>query len=178
MVHSYVIIFGAAVNPNGEPSGALKRRLDSALAMKRPSTFFIVSGGIGKNKTVSEAEVMKSMLSNSGIKEENILMDEESIDTLASVVNCTAILKARKDYREVIICTDRYHIPRCRWLFLLFSISTKYQPVLSGLQANGIARWVYYYLREAAAIPYDTVLTYFHKWGILKIKCSVNLNTL
>ena len=72
----YIIIFGAAVNPDGKPSGALKRRIDSALKMAKllANPKFIVTGGIGKNKPLSEAQVMKELLMDSHISNEKIMI--------------------------------------------------------------------------------------------------------
>jgi len=169
---SYIIIFGAAVKVYGEPSGAMIRRVASAILTSKgkSNAMFIVTGGIGKGKTTSEADVMKRLLINSEISKEQIIIEDESTDTLSSVANCVEIINARNDSKDVFVCSDIYHIPRCRLLFFLFGIHTKSSRVLSGLNANGFIKWIYYYIREIVAIPYDTILVYFHKIGIKKIK--------
>lgn len=169
---SYIIIFGAAVKVNGEPSGAMKRRVDAALLTSKEISKirFIVTGGIGAGKTTSEADAMKKLLIENRIPDEKIVIEDQANDTLSSVVYCNKILKARKNSEDVFICSDIYHIPRCRWLFYLFGIRSKPAKTISGLNVNGLFKWVYYYIREFAAIPYDTLLVYLHKLNIKVIK--------
>ena len=165
-----LIIMGARVRNNGEPSGAMTRRVDSAVlsGVKKPDTIFLVTGGIGESG-FSEAETMKNMLLKSGIPEQNILLEGESTNTILSVKYCTRILKNRNDIETIYIISDIYHIPRCRWLFLLFGIKTKSLPVISGLKTNGMIKWIYYYIREIAALPFDTLLFYFYKLNFIKL---------
>ena len=53
-VHYYVI-FGAAVRPDGQPSGTLRRRVEGAwqLATRPPPCKFIVTGGEGREAFVA-----------------------------------------------------------------------------------------------------------------------------
>lgn len=151
---------GAAVKDDGQPSGALERRIQSALeiAENRSDVYFIATGGVGKNKS-SEAEVMKRILLHHEVLPEKIIVDDQSRDTLDSIINCSQILKKHSPrFQSIIISSDLYHLPRCRWLFYLKGIKTTRVKVLSGLSANGLAKWAYYYFRELAAIIYDTFL--------------------
>ena len=167
---SYIIIFGAAVKVNGEPSGAMKRRVDAAILTSKElsEVLFIVTGGIGAGKTISEADAMKKLLIESGIPNGMIIIENQASDTLSSVIYCHEILKTHNNAQDVFVCSDTYHIPRCRWLFFLFGIPTKSSKTISGKKVNGILKWIYYYIRELAAIPYDTLLTYLHKLGIMR----------
>ncbi|MDP1622303.1 MAG: YdcF family protein [Bacteroidales bacterium] len=167
---SYIIVMGAAVNSDGAPSGAMKRRIESAIIISRklPGARFIVTGGIGKNGKSSEADAMKDLLLASGVFHEDIIVEDQSTDTLSSVFFCSAILKASIDHGHVVVCSDAYHIPRCRWLFFLAGIRTQHARVISGYKANGFSRWIYYIIREGAAIPYDTIVFWFHKSGPAK----------
>jgi len=40
----------------------------------------------------------------------------------------------------------------------MLGISTEQRPMPSGREANGVFRWLYYYLREFCAILWDTFL--------------------
>lgn len=169
---TFIIVFGAAVTTSGEPSGAMKRRIKSALltSKKIADVRFIVSGGVGSGKPISEAEAMKILLIKSGITKDKIIIENKALDTLSSVLYCQEIIKSWNNYKAVFVCSDTYHIPRCRWLFNLFKIQTKPAKTISGLQANGFFKWVYYYIRECAAIPYDTLLVFLYKLGFKTIK--------
>ena len=153
------VIMGAAVWPDGQASNAMRRRVKGALACAtgHPEALFLVSGGVGKQPP-SEAEVMSGLLTESGVSKHNILQDAKSTTTLESVLNCTAILKELPATGSVLICTDVYHIPRCRWLFWLAGVPTLPGRVESGRRQNSISRWIYYYLREVVALPWDTFL--------------------
>jgi uncharacterized SAM-binding protein YcdF (DUF218 family) len=101
---------------------------------------------------------MKRMLQSRGVTDDRILIDEDSEDTLASVIHCAALIRARDNRNRVFVCTDRYHIPRCRWLFYLMGVTTVAAPVESGRAANGWLRWTYWFVREVPALPWDTLL--------------------
>jgi len=153
------VILGAAVWEGGKPSNAMRRRVRGALASASgyPEAFFLVSGGVGKHPP-SEADAMASLLKESGVSELAILRDAESTNTLQSVRNCVAILKQLPKVGNIVICTDVYHIPRCRWLFRLLGVRTLPGKVESGRRQNPLTRWTYYYLREFVAFPWDTLV--------------------
>jgi len=118
---------------------------------------FLVTGR-GRPNRPTEAGVMSALLEAKGVAPECILQDPISTDTISSVVECARIIKAQPGVQSVVVCSDRYHIPRCRWLFQLLGVHTLAGDLPSGLQANGHLRWAYYYVREAAAIVLDTAL--------------------
>ena len=66
----YFVIFGAAVKPDGQPSGTLLRRVQGAwqLAKQHNASRFIVTGGQGKHGP-AEALVMKRLLLDMGTDE-------------------------------------------------------------------------------------------------------------
>ena len=150
---------GAAVWPGAVASNAMRRRVRGALASAQDArkALFLVSGGIGRNPP-SEARVMAELLRQAGVAEQNILLEESSNDTLSSVRNCVRILRSLSVFGRVVICSDTYHIPRCRWLFHLYGISTQAGRVESGRSENSALRWFYYHIREAAALLLDTVV--------------------
>ncbi len=158
-VPSVFVILGAAVWQGGRASNAMRRRVKAALLSARdvPSALFLVSGGVGKHPP-SEAAAMSALLREAGVPEKNILLDEASGDTLQSIRNSVLILRSLPGFAEVVVCSDVYHIPRCRWLFRLYGISTRAGQVPSGRSENKALRWWYYYLREIAAVPWDTLV--------------------
>ncbi len=143
----------------GLASNAMRRRIEGALlsAQDRKAALFLVSGGVGKHPP-SEAAVMASLLRDAGVPSSQILLDEKSTDTLESVRNCVKILRSLPGFADVIVCSDIYHIPRCRWLFKLLGVSTRPGRVASGRSQNKLSRWAYYYFREIVALPWDTLL--------------------
>jgi len=158
------VIMGAAVRPDGTPSGAMLRRVEGALMLgqKSPDPFYVVTGGVGRWGN-AEAEVMKAELQARGVPAARIETETASNDTLSSTMHCARIIHAHQKPDAVFVCSDRYHIPRCRWLFYLLGVHTRATPTPSGRGPNGFLRWSYYYLRELLAIPVDTALLLVRK---------------
>jgi vancomycin permeability regulator SanA len=152
------VIMGAAVWPEGVPSKAMRRRVQVAVDTARSSqaSLFLPTGGLGRHPPV-EAVAMRDLLLEKGIPESRILMESRSRSTLASVINCARIIQSLKAGGRVYICTDTYHQPRCLWLFRLMGIQAKFSPIPSGRSSTGLLRWFYFYCREVAAIPADSI---------------------
>jgi vancomycin permeability regulator SanA len=156
------VVLGAAVWQGGVPSNAMRRRVRGALACAQQSSdpLFLVTGGTGRYPP-SEAVVMQQLLMESGVAPENILLEEASADTLASVRNCARIIHSMEDVRSVTVCTDLYHMPRTRWLFYLYGIRNKAGQVEDGRKYTGLRKWIYYCLREIPATIQDSFLSIF-----------------
>jgi uncharacterized SAM-binding protein YcdF (DUF218 family) len=152
------IILGAAVWRGGLPSGAMRRRTNAAIEAARhsPRAVFLPTGGVGRHGP-AEALVMRQLLLEAGVKPANILVERHSTDTLSSVCNCVSILRSLPNYASVTICTDRYHLLRTRLLFRLKGIRVRDCPIASGRASTGNLRWLYFYLRDAAALVKDIV---------------------
>ena len=157
---------GAAVWPGSVASNAMRRRVRGALASARDvnHAIFLVSGGIGRNPP-SEARVMADLLHQAGVAEQDIILEQASSDTFSSVRNCARILHSLGAFQRIVVCSDTYHIPRCRWLFYLYGVSTEAGWVESGRPENSTLRWLYYQVREIPAFLYDTVVVVFSRFG-------------
>jgi uncharacterized SAM-binding protein YcdF (DUF218 family) len=155
----YVIVFGAAVRPNGKPSLALRRRIDKAAAWARehPSAFVMPTGGAGEHGP-AEAEAMKQALLDAGVAAKRIVIEPEGRDTLESIRLCDRLLRQRGDCGRVVVCTSRYHQPRCMLLFRLLGY-TVITPAGS-TSIGRLRRWTYTRMlgREIVALPYDAML--------------------
>lgn len=156
---AYLIVFGAAVRADGQPSGSLMRRLEGALAAARllDAPYFVPTGGLGETGFV-EAEVMARVLRGAGVPENRILIEDRSVDTLESVRRCDAILKARDDVATVYVCTSPYHQPRCWLLLTLLGYRTVRPPMPADRASLGLAKWLIFVAKEFVAAPYDCIL--------------------
>ena len=107
-----ILVLGAAVNPDGSVSHALRSRLETALGLydDGASDKIIVSGDNG-TKTYNEVEVMKKYLMERGIPEENIFMDHAGFDTYSSVYRAKEIFCAQKP----VIVSQREHLLRAMY---------------------------------------------------------------
>lgn len=106
-----IIVLGAQVNLDGQPSVQLEWRLEKALEMYRQSPKpMVVTGAKGANEPATEASVMKAWLASKGVPESMIYMDETSMNTRENITNAAKLLP--QGTMDVLIVTSDYHLPR------------------------------------------------------------------
>lgn len=153
-----VVVFGAAVRPDGTPSGALRRRIAAAADYARDrSVLFLVTGGEG-NYPPAEAAVMANLLRAVGVSDRRIIQEDQSKTTLESAVNCARIIRRLTGIARVMACSDAYHLPRCRVLLRLCGIKAGGIAAVSGRHANSWQKWLWFHVREIPALPIDAIL--------------------
>lgn len=108
---SYLVVLGAQMKENG-PSVALQRRLDRAYEYlaENPETLCVVSGGQGSNEPVSEAQGMKDYLTERGIEEGRIIMEDRSRNTQQNLAFSRELIPA--EVTKVGIITSNFHVYR------------------------------------------------------------------
>ena len=155
----YLIVFGAAVRPDGSPSGTLRRRVRAAAAMLENSrpVRFLVTGGPVRHPS-AEGVVMRRLLMEMGVAEDRILVEDRARNTRESAKLCAAILGRRDDVAEVLLCSSRYHLPRCRMLLRLNGVRCRHGAASEDAGALGRGRCAIFWLREFAAMPFDALL--------------------
>lgn len=154
-----IVIFGAAVRPGGRPSPMLRRRVEAAAAFsgRFATPFFMPTGGVGRYGP-SEASVMRGLLLACGMPAERILLEESGTDTLSSVRAVARLLRANGGAAPVFAASSAFHLPRCVLLLRLFGVPAR--PAGPPWVSAG-SRWTtraWWWLREAAALPYDLIL--------------------
>ena len=84
----YLIVLGCAIRKDGTPTPLLRGRLDRALtfanrqeAESGKAPVFVLSGGQGADECVSEAECMRRYLSEKGVPEARMILEDKSTDT-------------------------------------------------------------------------------------------------
>jgi len=154
-----IVIFGAAVRPDGTPSHTLHHRVAAAARFGRRfrNPLFIPTGAKGRYGD-AEAAVMARQLRDSGIPEAAIIQEETGTDTLSSVRAVTRIIRNLTPRVRVYACTSTYHLPRCLLLLRLAGIRTRAcsPPPIPAATRRSL-RW-YWRLRETPALPYDALL--------------------
>jgi uncharacterized SAM-binding protein YcdF (DUF218 family) len=155
----WIVVFGAAVRPDGRPSGVLKRRIEGAWSAWHllPDAMLLATGGIGRHPP-AEALVIRDRLVARGIPADRIVVEPESRDTLASAVACAAILRGRGDVGRVWVCTSAFHSHRCRLLMALLGLRTGRVHIPPARTARQRLRLVWWWAREALALPWDALL--------------------
>jgi uncharacterized SAM-binding protein YcdF (DUF218 family) len=150
-----IVICGAAVWPDGQPSPSLRRRVDYGAAAARadPDHPVFCSGGVGRHGP-SEASLMADLLTRAGIDPGRIVLDEDSLDTLQNVIAAARFIRAR-GLDGALVCTDRYHLARVRMLFSVLGVDSTPGPIAPGRGGTRLSYWMGMRLRELAAYPYD-----------------------
>ncbi|HET6307218.1 MAG TPA: YdcF family protein, partial [Rhodopila sp.] len=115
-----IIIFGAAVWPDGQPSPTLRHRVEAAIrfAARFTRPLFIPTGAKGRFGD-AEATVMARLLREAGFPPESIREETTGTDTLSSV---RAAVRLVPGPWPVYACTSAYHLPRCLLLLRLAGI--------------------------------------------------------
>ena len=108
----YIIILGSGLIGDKVPP-LLAQRLEKGKMMYEKfnnSPKIVVSGGQGTDETSTEADAMAHYLMESGISEEDIIIERQSTTTLENLRFSKAILdeKSEKNYRCLVI-TNSFH---------------------------------------------------------------------
>lgn len=141
------LVLGNTVNTDGTPSPRLQARLDKTLELYRDGYFptIIVSGGVGI-EGYDEAKVMGDYLVSHGVPADQIIMDNEGINTSASAKKTLRILN-ESNKKSVLVVSQYFHLPRARLALERLAIS----PIYSA-HANFFEwRDIYSSLREVIA---------------------------
>jgi uncharacterized SAM-binding protein YcdF (DUF218 family) len=154
-----IVIFGAAVRPDGTPSHTLHHRVNAAARFARRfrNPLFVPTGAKGRYGD-AEAAVMARQLRDLGFAETAIVREETGTDTLSSVCAVARIIRGLGSAARVYACTSAYHLPRCLLLLRLAGIRAHAcppPPVPAATRQS--LRW-YWRLRETPALPYDALL--------------------
>lgn len=107
----YVIVLGARVSGT-KPTYNLEQRLKKAYQYlsDNPSTKAILSGGQGRGEDISEAAAMKEYLSQHGISEERLILEDKSVNTDENLTFSMERLESRD--ASVVIVSNRFHLFR------------------------------------------------------------------
>ena len=156
-IEAVIVIFGAAVRPDGRPSETLRDRVAAAAAFgggfSRP--LYLPTGAKGRFGA-PEATVMARLLQAHGVPAEQIMIEETGTDTLSSVRAVATMARRRGLPDPLYVATSGYHQPRCVLLLRLAGFRAVATPPPPAPVQFG-HRW-YWRVRELLAVPYDAGL--------------------
>ncbi|MCR4610392.1 MAG: YdcF family protein [Lachnospiraceae bacterium] len=155
----YIIILGCGLRDDGTPTPLLKNRIDRAIWFSERQfnkigrdICFVCSGGQGEDEIITEAESMKNYLIEQGIRQQHILMEDNSDSTFNNMKYSVKVILEnekkmnRDNYPKIAFSTDDYHVFR--------SGNIAYR---MGVKAVGVGcrtKWYFYFnafIREFAA---------------------------
>jgi len=144
------VVLGAEVFGPGRPSAAVRRRVEHAVIVWRAlgTPVLVASGGVGGGG-VSEASVMRDLAIELGVPAGSVVTEEESHSTLEQAVAVTRLARAR-GWDALVVVSDRFHVPRARFLFRRMGLPVAGAPV-TGPGAGSRRRWLAGWVREGGA---------------------------
>jgi uncharacterized SAM-binding protein YcdF (DUF218 family) len=109
-----IVVLGAA-QYNGRPSPVLRARLNHALHLYREghAPRIIVTGGMGRGDTTSEATVGRQFLVNHGVPSAAVVVQAQGRSTQASMTAVAEWL-GQKGLHRVMLVSDPFHMFRLR----------------------------------------------------------------
>jgi len=109
-----IVVLGAD-QYNGRPSPVLRARLDHALGLYREglAPLIVVTGGVGRGDTTSEAIVGRRYLMAHGVPAGAVVAQPEGRTTMASMTAVAAWLRSR-GHQRVLLVSDPFHMFRLR----------------------------------------------------------------
>lgn len=109
-----IVVLGAA-QYNGRPSPVLRARLDHAVTLFREhlAPRIIVTGGVGRGDTTSEAAVSRKYLLARNVRDTSIVVAPQGRSTYTSITAVAEWLQPR-GLNSVLLVSDPFHMCRLR----------------------------------------------------------------
>ena len=159
-----IVVLGAA-QYNGRPSPVLRARLNHALSLYRDklAPLVVVTGGIGRGDTTSEAVVGQRYLVAHGIPEGAVAAQGEGRTTMASMNAVTAWLHGR-GLRRVLLVSDPFHMFRLRLEARRTGLEAYTSPTESSPISDNPVLELRYLFAEGFKIPVAWVRSWSPPW--------------
>lgn len=115
----YILILGCQIRKDGGLTKLLQSRTDRAIEfakMQKEKTgkdiVFVPSGGKGDDEVIAEAEAIHNYLVSTGIPEEQIVVENRSVNTDQNIHFSYDLIRERTDNPEIAFSTTNYHVFR------------------------------------------------------------------
>ena len=117
-----VLVLGAGILDNTEPSAVLKNRLNKAAELyKKNQVKYILVSGDNRAENYNEPKVMRNYLIKSGIPDEAVVVDFAGTRTIESCWRAKEVFKAK----ELYVITQSFHLPRATYLCRQFGLKVR-----------------------------------------------------
>lgn len=143
-----VVVFGARVYADGTPSLALEDRIRTGCQLIQEGTaqWLIASGGPGDGD-VTEAQAMRAYAIAQGVAPEQIIMDDNGLNTALTCANTTRLMQA--DWRLLAV-SHSYHLPRVKLAYQQVGLGGRVRTV-PAQTSRPLAKMPIFMAREVAA---------------------------
>jgi uncharacterized SAM-binding protein YcdF (DUF218 family) len=148
-----IVVLGAA-QYNGRPSPVLRARLDHALQLYSAGLAprIVVTGGVGRGDTTSEAIVGRHYLLGQGVPPSAVVAQPQGRSTQASMTAVAEWLEA-EHLKRVILVSDPFHMFRLRLEARRTDLEAYTSPTESSPISDNPALELRYLATEALKIP-------------------------
>ena len=151
----YILILGSMIRSDGSLTPLLQGRTDRAIefaSMQKEATgkdiTFVPSGGQGSDEVMAEGQAIHNYLVSTGINEDDILVEDRSLNTEQNIRYSYELIKQDTDNQDVKIAlsTTNYHVFRAGCL-----------ATAQGIKVEGIGSptkryfWINAFIREFIA---------------------------
>lgn len=154
------IVLGAGVF-RGRPSPVLRARIDHAIGLYNDGTVekIIFTGGIGRNDSLSEAEVSANYAIGRGVSADDILLEDKSTSTVENLRFAKELGEA-SGLNEYLIVSTPYHMLRATWIARDIGLEATSSPTRS-------TRWISDRTRRAALVQETISITLYslRRWS-------------
>jgi len=146
-----IVVLGASVLSDGQPSRALKRRIMTGVRAFHEGRghSLIVSGGPLKH-SMPEAVVMADIARQNGVGDEFLLVEPQARNTLENAAFAADLMKAA-GWKTALVVTDAWHLERALWCFGHYRIEAEGYPVPDDFDPDPSLRRLGNRMREVAA---------------------------
>ena len=115
----YMIILGCGLRSDGTPTPLLSDRIDRAIWFANrqkdksgKDIKFVASGGQGEDEIISEAESIRNYLTENGVSEDHILLEDKSTSTYENMKYSKQVIEKDCDNAKIAFSTAGYHVFR------------------------------------------------------------------
>ena len=150
-----IVVFGARTYSDGTASQALADRVRTAVDLYKSGLAprLVFSGGPGDG-TTSEPHAMQQLALSLGVPRSDITLDEQGLNTEASVQNTVQLLQ-EQHYTRLLAVSHFYHLPRVKMTYSR-ALNNANPPVtiytVPAQESAPLSRMPVYILREIGAL--------------------------
>lgn len=120
-----ILVLGAQVKPDGNPSLMLKERLNTGIQLyKEGAADRIIMSGDHRRDDYDEVNAMKSYAIDQGVPSECIFMDHAGFSTYDSMYRAKEIFQAK----SLVVVTQEYHLYRALYDAMAFDLDVQGVP--------------------------------------------------
>lgn len=149
-VYEVGVILGAAVWSDNKPSPLFEQRIAKAyeLYKSRKIKKILVTGGNAPGE-VSEAQAAKNLLTQLGMKENDILFESGTSTTSEQIKFIKYELAGKQGLHKILIISDQFHLKRVIEMCKFFNV--KAEGIVSGYKLNW-KKLLYYRVRDSIGL--------------------------